>query len=249
MILAQASISFRTDSPEIIELGVDSVLTLAPSASGVLLTPDSATVSVYDATGAAIVEDATADCADGLAVYTVTAATTTGLAPSDGWSVVWRARMPDEEVDRTIRTTAVLALVRLYPPCSDADLYQRCPSLDAKQKGSVAPNFPQYSGFLADAWSQLHNRLIEENRAPWLLASSAPLREAHLTLTLALILESFSTKQSTFLEQSRDYRRQFEAAYTRARVPMKSAAGTAVGEPSTARTGLRAPIFIGGRVP
>lgn len=218
MLSDGAPVAFRCDALELIEQGSDTPLYLRAVRAGVEITPDSATVTVLDASGTAVVTDGEATCADGVAVFIVPGTATAGAQRGEGWLVIWRPVLPGELVPRTFRNAAALVRTRLYPSIDDADIYRRVPALNPSQATGkrTVHGYTTFAPFLDEAWTMVNDRFARHNRRPWLVLSPDALREAHLTLTLALIFADFGTASGTnpvYYERSREFRAEYEAAY------------------------------------
>lgn len=211
-------VAFRTDSVELIERGVDTVLRLRPSRAGAPITPSAATISVYDSGGTAIVDAQAATCTagSGQAVYTVTAATTTSLALSEGWRVEWTATV--SSTSRVVVLEAALVRHRLYPVATDQDLFQRVSSLNPASRSPLTGTITDFSAYLDAAWAEIGDRLIARGDRPWLVMSPHALRRPHVLLTLALVFEDARSRLNAgYAEIAADYRRQFLDAWEQMR--------------------------------
>ncbi|MEQ1571070.1 MAG: hypothetical protein ABMA64_35905 [Myxococcota bacterium] len=243
-MLSDDTTAFRADAPELIERGTDTVVRLRPSRAGAALTPTSAAVTLRDASGAVVIAAAPATCAGGQAVYTVAGATSSPLALGPGWSVSWTVRLPGESVDRTVRIEAAMVRARLYPVVSDADLFRRARALDPANPRSRDSAVQDYSTFLDDAWSRIHERLNAVDRRPWLILSPHALREVHLTLTLALVYEDLAARNASYVERAKEFRQQYRDAWSELKfVYDESDTGAVAGQ----RKAHPGPTWLGGR--
>lgn len=180
--------------PELIERGVDTSLTITvrgPVAS--IMTATAATLTVRDSRGTAIVDTETAD----VSVVGVTAsfdldgALTSSLTYSDRWTVEWVVTLEGVSGTLTFRNQA--ALCRTVPSCpvTEADVFGRVPALDPVRPGSISRE-SDWGGVIHDAWIQIQQCLLRQDRRPELLITSGSVREPTLLLVLAGIYDSLA---------------------------------------------------------
>lgn len=209
MISDDAPVAFRSDtSVELVERGTDTTIRLRPARAGSALTPTSATITVLDANGTAVVSAGVATCtaSSGQATYTVLGATTTALPFAERWTVVWSVLLPGESVARTVRTEAALVRARLYPVVSDQDLFGRVSGLNPESDVPIC-TIEDYSPYLDGAWSTIQEKLIAKGRRHWLVLSPASLRELHLVLTLERVFEDLASRLNpAWAETAAQYR-------------------------------------------
>jgi hypothetical protein len=202
----------RVFGPLLIQRGLSTLLVLPIYRQGQLATPSSGTISIYDATGTAIVSAASVTVSDGVATYSVSSGTTSSLQLGEGWRTEWVLAMPDAR-SHTFREAAALVRCLIYPPASDSDLWRRCPSLSPSHPGvQSAVKIASYQPYLDEAWRQISERLQRAGRRPWLVIGSSQLVTAHTLLTLALVFEDLASRNNpAYLDQARMYRDQYEA--------------------------------------
>ena len=100
-----------------------------------------------------------------------------------------------------------------YPVVSGVDLYARVPGLDPTS-ASPHSSYANYNNFLDEAWYTLMNRLISKGNRPHLILSNTALREAHISLTLSMIFEDFSTRlNAEWGDKATAYHKAYEAAW------------------------------------
>src|SRR5688500_18352687 len=122
--------------PDFIVQGQDHDLTCPIYRNGTLVAPESATISIYDATNAPVVEDAAATITGSVPTYTVSSATTEDLTRSMGWRVEWTITLDDGTVLRP-RNDAALVLSELLPVITDANIIRRVPALDPNSPSGI----------------------------------------------------------------------------------------------------------------
>ena len=123
-------------------------------------------------------------------VATLTATST--LPYGDRYRITFSITLSD---GREVKPENELYVVRqaFYPVVSSVDLYARVPGLDPSST-SPHSSYTDYNNFLDEAWYTLMNKLISKGNRPHLILSNSALREAHISLSLAMIFEDFSTR-------------------------------------------------------
>lgn len=180
--------STRADLPPLVEIGRDTVLTCPVHAAGALVAASSASLSLYDDTGAAVLTDAAATVPGGIAEYTVAAALTSSREPSGLWRVVWTVTIPAAPAPVVFRFTLYLVRHRLYPTIADEDVGKRVPSLaiDFPGRPTIVES---YADAIEEADTEVQRRLLEGGRRPWLVCEPWALRETWLCYAIAIIYE------------------------------------------------------------
>tara|TARA_R110002020_G_scaffold6340_3_gene26694 strand:+ start:605 stop:1312 length:708 start_codon:yes stop_codon:yes gene_type:complete len=203
-----------------IERGLDQTVELKVYRDGALVAPSAVTVSLYDSSGAAKVDGATATIAASFSTYEITAATTTDLSLGEGWRIEWTATISGSTY--IFRNDAALVRRLLYPVVTDADLFRRASSLNPASSTSIT-SLSNYQDYLDEAWVEINNRLINSGRRPNLIISPYSLRESQLYLTLALIFEDLSTRLNEAYEfRADEYRKAYERSWTEVRALIDS---------------------------
>lgn len=184
---------------------------------GALVAPTEAgsTVSIYDASGTAIVSAAAVTVTGSIATYTLAAALVpTSLQLGMGWRVEWSLVVAGVTPSpRMFRNNAGLVRSELAPVITDADLFRRVTALNPDHAAPLS-TLTDYQDFLDEAWVTLHGRVVGKGSLPHLIMEPSALREPHLLLTLQLIFEDFQTRlNEQFATQAADYREQFKAAF------------------------------------
>ncbi len=242
-------VAFRSDlSVELFERGVDTVLRLRPARAGSAITPTSATVTITDASGTVVVSAAAATCTagSGMAVYTLTAATTASLALGEGWTLTWSVLLPGETVARSHRLEAALVRARLYPVVSDQDLFRRVSSLDPSNSARIT-KIEDYSPYLDDAWAIVQDRLVAKGDRPWLILSPASLREVHLVTTLQLVFEDLASRLNVaYADRALEYKTQARDAWTDVRFVYDRSDSGKVASADAGRKGAGGSVWLGG---
>jgi len=214
MSLTDQRHTVRLPLPDLIVRGRDHIVYAPVYLDGALVAPSSATVTLYDASGTAVLSAVAATVlAPTIARYTITAATTTSLTLGERWRVEWAITLSDGTVLRP-RNDAALVRNGLWPVISDVDLYRRVRALDP---GGTAPitAATDYQDELDEAWTEINLRLIALGNRPNLIMEPSALRQAHLYLTLALIFEGqlASRIDQAYRQDAVEFRRQYEAAW------------------------------------
>lgn len=202
------------------------------------------TVSVFDETGAAVVDAASAPVSGNTASYTIPAATTNGRTLAQGWRIEWVATISGEVY--YFRNDAALVRRQLYPVVTDLDLFRRASSLNPASS-TVITSLSNYQDYLDEAWVEITNRLINTGRRPNLIISPYSLRDVHLYLTLALIFEDLSTRLNEAYElRAQDYRAQYERCWGEVRALIDSDDSGEADDPHH-RTAANPTVWLSGR--
>lgn len=216
MSLTDQRHTVRLPLPDLIVRGRDHVVYAPVYLDGALVAPTQATstVSVYDASGTAVVSAATVTVTNSIARYTITAATTTSLTLGERWRVEWVLTLSSGAVLRP-RNDAALVRNGLWPVVGDVDLFRLCPALDPSGSAPISAS-ADYQDQLDEAWTQINLALIAKGNRPNLIMEPSALRQSHLYLTLSLIFEGLlqSRLDEAYRQQGMDYRRQYEAAWS-----------------------------------
>ena len=199
----------RWDLPvELLERGSSLTLRLRLYRGGEAAPPSVATVSVYDSGDAALVDEAAASIADGVASV-VTAAITATTPLGTGYRVVWTAD------GRTYDIPAYVVRRILYPTVTDLDVRRRWSYLDSGTPATLT-RASTWQDLIDDAWLTIQHRLIETGRLPWLVLSPSSLREPHLLLTGARIHDVLAARGNPIMrDRASQLHAQYEAAWAR----------------------------------
>lgn len=202
--------SARVGLPTLIERGRDNVVSLAIHRDGGLVAPSAGTATLINAAGVTV---ATVNVAivSSVAQATITAASVAAGQLGDGWRITWSLTLAG--VVRPFANEAALVRSALSAPIADADLYRRVSALNPNG-GQPLSTLSTFQAYIDEAHEIIGARLINQGRRPWLIMSPGALRDLYLSLTLALIFEDFTTRQSeVFREDAARYRAQYEAAW------------------------------------
>ncbi len=214
--MAPVLYSARFDAPYLFQRGRDEDLVCETYRAGAVATPTSGTCTILDedleevATGAVTISG-------GFATFTLDGATTDLLEFSRAWLVRWVLLMPDG-VEHPFESRASLCRAVPHPVVTERTIYARVPSLNPDGAGRIATR-TDYSGTIDEAWVQIRNRLIEQDNAIERVISPSAMREALLTLVLALVFEDLAAQNNTHRETAADYRERHEAAWGRLAPP------------------------------
>lgn len=216
MAAADVLYSARFQLPELLERGRNNAITCPVYRAGALVAPSAGTVSVFDASGAAVVSAAAVTITGSTATYTVLSTALASSSYGEGWRVEWRLVMPDGTT-RTFDVEALLVRRALFPVITEADLYRVSSALDPAGAACIHSE-PSFSPKIDEAWIQIQGRLLAQGRRPNLVLSPQAMRDPHLYLTLALIYDDFSTRlNQAYAATGMAYRAEYEAALTRTR--------------------------------
>ena len=205
--------SARFTLPDLIERGVAGTLRCPMYRSGALVAPSAGTVSVFDSSGIAVVNGATATITASVATYPYTPPST--LTLGDRWRVRWSLAMPDGVTHRP-ENEAALVRARLYCPITEADLYRVESALDPAGAAPLT-SLSSYADKIDEAWTQIQLRLIEAGNRPNLIIGPSALRQVVQDLALALCFADVGSRVANpaHAETSMRYRAAYEAAWMR----------------------------------
>jgi hypothetical protein len=178
-------------------------------------------VSIYDASGVAVVAAAAVTITADVATYTAAGTLTSDRSPSAGWRVVWTLTVAGATT--VWRDEAYVVRYRLRPVIADIDVAARIPSLATSHPGrpTIATS---YQTAIDEADIQVQSRMIELGRRPWLVVSPSALRETWLALTIATIYDGLSaasaapTIDDPYAGLAMSWRQRYEDAFARARL-------------------------------
>lgn len=208
--------STRFDSLELLQRGRTTTLQCRVYRAGALVTPTASgsTFSLLDEDGEPIVDDVPVTVSQGVASYSVAAATTEDLALGEDYLARWILVMPD---GTTHTFEARVALCRCVPavPITEAALFARAPALDPRGPGAISAR-RDYASTIDDCWSQLRELLLERGQRAELVVTSAELREPLLLLCLAHVFEGLAplAADSTYADRAAEYRSRFAAVWS-----------------------------------
>lgn len=204
-----SSLTARFLLPDQLERGRPNALSCPVWQDAALVAPSSGTVTIYDGGGAVLVSAAAVTVTGSTATYSYTPAAT--IPYGEGWRIEWSLVIAG--VTHVFRNDGALVRVVLHSPITDADLFRRVSALDPSGLAPIS-SVADYQDFLDEAHAVIQLRLITNGNRPNLILSPSALREAYITLALALIFGDFETRLSeTYAERASEYRRQYERAW------------------------------------
>lgn len=183
--MARIDYTARFRRPAYIERDRDTYLGLGIYYQNALVAPSSATISVYDANGLALVNGATVTTVSPL-TYVLPTATVASSTLGAGWRVAWSCLMPDG-LTHVFEQMGALCRKVLAPVTADVDLYRKHPDLvQLRPTGQTS-----YQDFIDDAVEDRDLRLEGKGRRPYLVMSPEALRPFEIAKTLEGIFRSF----------------------------------------------------------
>jgi len=206
---AELLYSLEIESPTLIEQGRANVLRAPLRREGALAPPSSGTISIYDASGTAVVSGAAVTVTDGIAQYTTGTLTSSQLGT--GWRIVWLLTAPDGHVKQG-RCTAALVRCVPSPVVSDRTISSRIYALDPKNPACITAA-RSYQDAIEHAWKDVSRRLARGGNRVNLIISGSDLEEAHLMLTISRIFENLAVTRPEMSEQAKHYRGEYERAW------------------------------------
>lgn len=232
--------SARWDLPyELIERGTASTIRLRLYRDAAPVVPSVVTVSVYDGSNTAIVDEETATISGGVSSYLVAGALTSPLSLGLDYRVVWTAD------GRTYDIPCALCRRIVYTTVTDVDIRRRWAYLDPTTVGTITRQ-TSWQRLIDDAWLTIEHRLIEQGRRPWLILTPSSLREPHLLLAAARIHDELAVRGNANMQDRADQlMRQYEAAWSRVVMDYDADDDGKVDDPN-ARTAAQSSIWLGG---
>jgi len=175
--------------------GEDNTISCPVYYDGGLVVPTLAAsvVTVTDPDGTALVSAQAVTITDGVASFTIIAASLPSTTePKMGYAVRWTLQIEGKPYH--FRNTAAVVLSRFYNPVDEADLTDIHSDLRAYlDKGSQR----SFQPFLDDALFDAERRLLRNGKRPWLVLDSWGLYDVIRTKALERIFRSFQTSTST----------------------------------------------------
>lgn len=201
--------SVRTAHPQYVDRGRPQRVRLAVYAGGDLATPEGGTYSLLDS-GGTVLATGDVDVVDRIAGFDLPALSDTQTL-GYGYFEDWDLEMPDG-TSRSFRRDAVVVPRSLYPVVTDEDIYSAYSDL-RRQRPTTANSWEEKR---LEAWKRILGRLEGQENMPNLIGTPWSLREAHLELSLHLILQDLRTGQAGKWESlAQDHKREFEFAWKR----------------------------------
>lgn len=197
--------------PDYIVRAQDSALSCPVWLDGNLYPPASGTCTVYDPQDT-VIQTGTVTITAQVPTFTLLAANVPStLQLQSGWRVEWALTWSTGTVN--YQNKAHLVRSELHPVVTAEDLYRRQPALDPKGTAPISAE-QDFQSYLDEAWVVLLARILGKGPLPFLIMEPTALRESHLTLTLSLIYEAFSTRlNEAYMEHATMYRERYEAAF------------------------------------
>lgn len=242
MAYADTVYTFRL-GPELLERGRANLIQCPAYISGALSAPSVGTVTVYDPSATAVVDAQAVTITASVAEYSIASATLATYAYATGWTFEWALTMADGVV-HTARTDGSLVRRSFYPVVTDADLIGRLSALDPSGTAPIT-SAANYQAFLDEAWRVLVRRLVGDSSAVSKIVSGYALREAHLLLTLSLIMTDLATRSEGagyYADEATRYRAEYGHAYAEARVKVDAADDGSV---TDERVAVRPVVWMG----
>ena len=170
-----------------IERDRDTPLSLTVYHQASSVTPSSGTISVYDASGSAVVSGAAVTITGGAATYTVSASSVSGKSFGSGWRVEWTLVMPDTYT-HLFRNDAALVKVRYGMLTTDQDLYDLHPELSSYLPSGQTTWQIQRER----AYANVYGRLESRGRPPYLIVGRAAIKPLEMYEALSIICLALS---------------------------------------------------------
>jgi len=204
---------FSTDQtlPVFLERNKEQDIELNLYVDGTLVTPTTATVSVFEPDGNAIVEDGNATEGQPSS-YTITAATLpTTLTFSEDWVIEWTVTYGGET--ETIRQDCHLVLRVLHPVITHTTLSNLHFDISTKLKPTDRTNWQTE---VDEAWDHIQARLVGTGKRPYLIMNPWSLRDVHLNLALSYVwreIATYTQGRGRYAEMADFYWKRYEAAW------------------------------------
>lgn len=208
---APTAYSARFDTATLVQQGRDEVVVCPTTRAGQAAAPVGGTVSLLDANGEPVIDAEAVTVTDNVATYEIDGSDTAEIDLSRDYRIVWVLEMPDG-VHHTFDNRAVVCRRVPFPVVSESSLYARVRGLDPSQHAPISKR-TEYSSTIDDAWIVLVNRLVEAGKRIELVLDPSVYREAHLTLTLAMVFDDLAARNATYAETAKRFREQYETAW------------------------------------
>lgn len=195
--------------PELLQRDSTQTIRCALFRDGAVVAVVSGTVSIYRASGAAVVSAAAVTVSAGVATYS--AGPFTGLTLEEGWRVEWV--LTGSGYSQTFDRMAALCRRRLFPVITDSDLTARHSDL----ANIRPPSMITFQSYIDVAWEDLLHQLRQKGTIPHLVASAEDLKQVHTFLTLKLVFTDFAIRfgdGSRWPELAAMYAKEARAAFS-----------------------------------
>ena len=208
----------RLIGPEIVEGGMDNVVSCPVYLSGSLVAPASGTLNVWNADNV-LVGSPAVSIVSSVATATLTTAMLSGQSNGDGWRMEWALTIAGTVA--TFRRDASLVYRRLYPVVTDADLLRLHTDLARRMPSTET----SYQDYLDEAWASIESRLVMSGKRPWLILSPSALRDVHIFATLARVFRDLAPggPGTAEWELAEGYDRKYEMAWSMVTYPQAEA--------------------------
>lgn len=212
--MAATLYSARLIGPEIIEAGMNNVVTCPVYRDGALVVPTVYTLTVWNSANV-IVAQPTVSVVSSVATATITSASLAGQTNGDGWRLEWALTLAS--IVHTFRRDGAMVYRRLYPVVTDADLLRLHTDLTRRMPSTES----SYQDYLDEAWATIESRLIMSGKRPWLILSPSALRDVHLFGTLSRIFRDLAPggPGTAEWELAAEYDRKYESAWSQLTYP------------------------------
>lgn len=202
--------------PIMIERARDQVLSVRIYKNSSTAQVLSATISIFDENGTAIVDEESASISAYIPSYSLTSAEIPAtMTLSDKLQIRWTVTIDDgSNPDQVMIFTQQAYLVRtiLFSVVSNADVLSRHPDLAYQLPSGTST----WDSFIDEAWQSINTRLIGLGRRPQLILNNYALYEPHILLSLALIYRSLAintVSSSRFGELATLYKKEYEETF------------------------------------
>lgn len=174
--------------PSVLVRGKVNLVKLPAYRTEALVAPASATYTLVNSSGQALVSAAACTISASIAQYSIPSASIPdGTLPGEGYQERWVFTFSGEPATVEVIRPAAVAVAPIYPVVTTLDLYAQYPKLADYLAGSLT----SYQPTIDEAWGMLMARLIRQGRLPYCVRTPDALRECHLYLTLTLVFQSF----------------------------------------------------------
>ena len=243
-------ISARIRNTEILERGKAQVTSLEVWEDGDQLIPTSGTYTIREPNGDTKIVDAGALSIDpdGTASYSHTATELSSSRPL-GEGYIQEFTLVIAGVTHTFRRMAALALRKLYPTVTEADLLELYTDLEDLRPSTIT----SYQKFIDASWSEILRRTKQSGSCySYLVLSPESFHDALLHLTLSKIWRDFHSalgqSQGRYLDLSSIHAKEYQYAYSQINLVYDQDHENKVQDPNQ-RTAKSPIIFLSGVPP
>ena len=235
--------------PDMCEAGASNTLRCPVYVDGVLTEPTSGTVTIYDATGAVVVNQQSVSKAGDSAYYAW--ATPATAIKGTGWRVQWDLVMPGDGFSAgafKFENEAMVVRKRLTCPVTTQLLWLTSPGLNPGGSQPITALTAAEQDYMIEiAWIKTQGRLLAQDRKPYMIIASHGLFEFVEQSALALIFGAMAQRlNESYAVIAEGHRVNAENAWKRVRFEYDTSdTGSASADGASRKASRPAQIWLG----